>query len=199
MESNTSPRPSWAIAVAAVVVVALGLALGLLAGGENDADEATFEGGGFEFAYPDNWGPVEEVAFPVANAAGRPEDTAAVVGIDGSNWIVAYAFDRAGETPITAGNVMSFAPELERRYDGISRRLPDGAVEQAPFAIEVAGLPGLRLVSSYSSSGVENRLDTVQLLAADNRGYVIACNYTPTREAEVLRACEQALVTFLET
>lgn len=179
--------------IAALIVLAL-----LAGDGESPGEEMqTFEGEGFTLELPASWN-APNVAFPVARAAEEDLDDS-VLGLDDENWIVAYSFDRAGSTSISERNVMAFAPALRDTYLEISAAAPNGKLIEPPYAVEVGGLPGLRLRSSYlGTSGEMNTLQLAQLFGSE-RGYVVGCNFTEDDEEVVVDACERALETLEES
>jgi hypothetical protein len=187
------------LAAGAAGLLMLAALLALAPGSDDDqAGETTLVGDGYSFRYPQTWTSIAGVPFPVAERMGIAEIGDHVVGINQSNWIASFSFARSGDTPVSASNVMAFAPTMRRTFDALAAETPQGRIESPPSAIEVGSLPGLRLRFSYRSlSGLDNRQEIVQLWGAE-RAYVITCNYSPTVDAEVTAACDRAFETFLE-
>lgn len=185
-----------AVAAAGVAILVTGVVIGLAFGsGDPERAEATLEGEGFAVDYPASW-VAQDVAFPRAEA-GILDRGDPVVGTNAWSWIVAYGFELPGSTAVEEGNVMAFAPALQRAFERTYERQLSGEVIGGPQPLRVAGLPALQLTADYQARGLYQRYQATQIFG-DAQAYVVGCNYVPPHGDEIVEACTRALRTFRE-
>jgi len=161
-----------------------------------DGGTQELAGEGFSVEVPEEW-IAPDVSFPLADEA-QVDLGDLLLGIDEENWIVAYSFEREGDTAVSEGNVMAFAPALGERFETLSSDLPGAELTEEPYPVEVAGIPSLRLRLTYKGQVAESNELLLTQLFGQELGYVVGCNYSPAQADEVVEACDAALATFEE-
>lgn len=174
-----------------MALLGAGVLIGVLATGGDDQN--TLSGEDFELAYPGSWQPLDDVPLPAEiDERGATSD---VVGIDADRFLTVISFEREGSTPVSAGNVMAFAPALDRTFADRAKQL--GGEVRAPAApVLTGGLPALRTSFEYPGNPGGDRIYEATEIFGEARGYVIGCSYPAADPGETRAGCQLALETF---
>jgi hypothetical protein len=161
--------------VRVTLVISLSLAA-LVAGGAcggGDGDK-TFRGEGYSFTYPGEWDERDVEATPgaVLTTAFAPEG--------GLNALI---FEVNTGPPVTESNIDAFEDQLAEAIQEST---------EGPTRLRVAGLPALRIVA-HPQSGTTRRVTTV---FDEETAYIFDCGFTPSREDEMTRGCDQVEDSF---
>jgi len=154
-------------------------------GGE-DGGQKTFESPGFEvtFKYPDTLTPNGNVNFD--REAGGDATTTKALGLDKFNLI---SIQRYGlKKAVTKENIDATKPEIDRLFSRLGGRKANGK------KIEVGGLPGFEFTIDLKTP-TENRT-RASVLFDGNTEYLVNCQSTAAKRAELQKACNTVLESF---
>jgi hypothetical protein len=173
---------SRVIRAVVVVLASTALALGACGGGGDGRFEA--DGFAITFEYPDDFEESDDVT--ISEQRGSRAEESRAVGLDEDNGIIVqrYALERS----INQDNLNLAKAEFDALVEALS---PDAAKGKAT---EIAGLPALRY-PNVPVRTIEDGRSRLIVLFDGRTEYLINCQSTPDKRAEVEEACDMALNT----
>ena len=173
----------------ALFVIAIGLAvLGPAACGEEEANRFEEEGFAISFEYPDGFEETDDVTLSEQRGSEAQESRA--LGLDEDNGIIVQRYRL--QQSIDSETLDVAKAEFDQLIAGLAADAPEGE------KTEVGGLPAL----SYSDVPVSSPADAQSRLIVvfDGRTeYLINCQSTPEKRAEIDEACDLAVDTLERT
>lgn len=152
-----------------------------------------YETAEFQFSYPSEWKRIENVRFPNAEALGDSSVGAHTVGVDQDNWVTVVMTPVRFE--VTLRNVSEVASVAREQYEELLEPAGVRFMERA-YAVEDAGLPGIRLrvkLESRRGVWVEEQITT---LYRDSTSYTISCQSRGEHVREMTAGCDRVFETF---
>jgi hypothetical protein len=162
-------------------VVALALALPAYAGRGDKTFEA--DGIGITFKYPSSFKPAKTVT--VHKSAGSKAVARGAVALDKLNLITVSRYDL--RVAITAKNLGRFKGEVDSVIGQLARKRVSGR------RVDHGGLPGYEYVISLSKP--ERAVSRMSVLFDGAVEYLLNCQSTPPKRAELEAGCRKALST----
>jgi hypothetical protein len=189
-------RGIWATLAVVLLLVVIVVAIQQVADTNNGPGgvNGTYRAHGVSFNYPTSW--IEGSSKDVGTGGDADElwstSFSPVTGPDVVDIVSVTAY--RGRFPATAAELNAFMPSLvslvEQRFERSG-----GAAHGAPEELTMAGLPGVRFRATSGIRGIA--FQTTLVFAFTKRTeYLVQCQYTPPRSAEIQRGCDQIVRTF---
>jgi hypothetical protein len=181
--------------------VATLIALGLVAtacsvsvGNDSNDDSApskTYEANGVTFDYPSEWRELK--AQSGAQTSGSSQLWTATVGPEQSDLVNLSAYQLSLE--VNEGNIDDVQTEVDQVIQGLVAQA-NGTIESGPEQTTIAGFPAYK----YEWSGVEvndeEKSSEVYLVFNGKTEYFFNCQYSASKEQDVLAGCHTILDSF---
>jgi uncharacterized RDD family membrane protein YckC len=185
-------RGLTAALVASSLILALVLSVVSVAvSGEEDT--STYRAHGVSFEYPADWQDVtDEVTFATEEGEENELWTVAL-GVSDVDIVDITAYRLT--TPITADNLDAVEAEVTLLVRGLFEQM-DGAVQDGPEEITMAGMPGLQYRGDGKRSDGTPIESTLTFAFDGTTEYFVNCQNGRARSAEIERGCSQVISTF---
>jgi len=177
------------VPLAVVLLAAVGL---LVYRSASAGGTLTDQVGGVSFDYPAGWGN-ESVHSDTGGSEKNKLWTTAVGPGTQHDLIVVEAFRQ--NPPVTAANLGAFTPGLQADVQQLSAQA-GGGVQAGPEKITMAGMSGLRFRATGIAADGSRYTSTLVFAFNGTTAYVVNCQYTSARAAEVKSACDQVVGSF---
>lgn len=180
------------------LVVALVAAAGYYHASVTSNKAKTYQGHGVLFEYPAGWQEASKV-HQGATVGGGNELWGTAVGVGTGtrmvNMVIVSAYRLS--TPVTAENLADAKAEAETAVRQLFEQL-SGAVQSGPEELTMGRLPGLRYRGTATVDATP--MESTLVLAFDQTTeYVLNCQSTRAKAAEIRRGCDQIVRTFKVT
>jgi hypothetical protein len=156
------------------------------------AANGTYRAHGVSFNYPTSW---LEISTEDVGPAGDAEELWSISfsPVTGPGVDIVSVEAYRGDFPATAGELNVFMPTLVSIVDQHFDQL-GGAAHGAPTELTMAGLPGAQFQGAAGIRGIAFQ-STLVFAFTETTAYVVSCQYTPPRSAEIQRGCDQIVRT----
>lgn len=178
--------------LALLILAGAGVLAALGCGGAGG--DKTFEGDGYSFSYPGDWG--EGTARQEGATSGYSEAAVIPPGSGGESFVSTAVAHDALPGPVTQANFDDEFP-LDLVRSGLTKMMePRGNVlESDPERVSHAGLLGLEFRGSSTGRDPEIHYRNIWLFDGRTQ-YVINCQFTDARAEEVGQGCDLVLSSF---
>jgi uncharacterized RDD family membrane protein YckC len=178
------------VPLAVVLLAALGLSVYRA---NSPAGPHTYRAHGVSFDYPAGWH-LESTELYVSGGGGGQKLWETAVGPDGTKLDLITVQAYRVNVSVTAENIDAVIPRLE----SLTRQIFDqlgGAVQAGSEKITMAGEPAVRFRGTGTIDGSQFESTAVFAFSGTTE-YIVNCQHTAARAAEVERACNQVIGSF---
>ena len=159
---------------------------------QNTSAGGTYQGHGISFSYPAAW---TDFGIRYGQSSGPGSQQWRTFVGPGTQYdgviVTAYPVSHA----LAAQNIGALIPALESDVKQLFGRA-GGGMQAGPEKITMAGKPAVRFRGTGVMADGTRYTSTIVLVFNDTTEYLVNCQYTAAKAAEVTRACDQVVGSF---